>query len=166
MLQLARAYSVIAAGGLLKPVSFQRVNEPVTGKRVLAAELVQQVKDMLETVVQPGGTGQRDAVKGYRVAGKTGTAHKAIRGGYAEDRYMSLFAGMAPASDPRLVMVVVIDEPQRGQHYGGQVAAPVFAKVMEGALRILDSPPDDLPSLDGQVIMAENTRQGLQGIGQ
>ena len=166
MLQLARAYSVIAAGGLLKPVSFQRVNEPVTGKRVLTAELVQQVKDMLETVVQPGGTGQRAAVKGYRVAGKTGTAHKAIRGGYAEDRYMSLFAGMAPASDPRLVMVVVIDEPQRGQHYGGQVAAPVFAKVMEGALRILDIPPDDLPSLDGQVIMAENTRQGLQGIGQ
>ncbi len=166
MLQLARAYSVIAAGGLLKPISFQRVNEPVTGKRVLAAELVQQVKNMLETVVHTGGTGQRAAVKGYRVAGKTGTAHKAIRGGYAEDRYMSLFAGMAPASDPRLVMVVVIDEPQRGQHYGGQVAAPVFAKVMEGALRILDIPPDDLPSLDGQVIIAENTRQGLQGIGQ
>ncbi len=166
MLQLARAYSVIAAGGLLKPISFQRVNEPVTSKRVLAADLVQQVKDMLETVVHTGGTGQRAAVKGYRVAGKTGTAHKAIRGGYAEDRYMSLFAGMAPASDPRLVMVVVIDEPQRGQHYGGQVAAPVFAKVMEGALRILDIPPDDLPSLDGQVIIAENTRQGLQGIGQ
>lgn len=166
MLQLAQAYSVIAAGGLLKPISFQRVDEPVSGKRVLAAELVQQVKDMLETVVHTGGTGQRAAVKGYRVAGKTGTAHKAIRGGYAEDRYMSLFAGMAPASDPRLVMVVVIDEPQRGQHYGGQVAAPVFAKVMEGALRLLDIPPDDLPSLVGQVIVAENARQGLQGIGQ
>jgi cell division protein FtsI (penicillin-binding protein 3) len=83
-------------------------------------------------------------VPNYRVAGKTGTVHKFIAGGYAEDRYMSIFAGMAPASDPRLVMVVVLDEPSKGEYFGGQVAGPVFSKVMSGALRLLDIPPDDL----------------------
>jgi cell division protein FtsI (penicillin-binding protein 3) len=85
------------------------------------------------------------AVQGYRVAGKTGTVHKSIAGGYAEDRYLSLFAGMAPASDPHLVAVVVIDEPSNGEHYGGKVAGPVFSKVMTGALRLLNVTPDDAP---------------------
>ena len=93
-------------------------------------------------------------VKGYRVAGKTGTAHKAIAGGYAEDRYMSVFAGMAPVSQPRLVAVVVVDEPQGDQHFGGQVAAPVFSRVMMGALRLLNVAPDDMPSIKSKVIIA------------
>lgn len=112
---------------------------------------------MLEAAVQPGGTGTNAAVKGYRVAGKTGTAHKAIPGGYAENRYRSLFAGMAPASAPRLVLVVVIDEPQGDEYYGGQVAAPVFAHVMQGALRIFAIPPDDLPSYDQKMIIASES---------
>ena len=153
-LQLAQAYSVIATGGILRPVSLQRMTEAPAGQRVLPQEIVLQVRAMMEAVVQEGGSGLRAAVRGYRIAGKTGTAHKAARGGYAEDRYLSLFAGMAPVSAPRLVLVVVIDEPSRGRHFGGQVAAPVFANVMEGALRILNIPPDDLPSLQSQMILA------------
>ena len=111
---------------------------------------------MLEGVVQTGGTGLRADVPGYRIAGKTGTVHKAANGVYAADRYQSLFAGMAPASDPKLVLVVVIDEPQGSDYYGGLVAAPVFSHVMQGALRILDIPPDDLPSFNGKALMAVN----------
>ncbi|MBI4005413.1 MAG: penicillin-binding protein 2, partial [Gammaproteobacteria bacterium] len=102
------------------------------------------------------GTGQRAAVTGYRVAGKTGTVHKSVSGGYFEDRYLSLFAGIAPAGDPRLVMVVVIDEPQGEQYYGGQVAAPIFSRVMSGALRLLDVLPDDLPALSGHVVAGKD----------
>ncbi len=95
-------------------------------------------------------------MNGYRVAGKTGTAHKAVAGGYAEDRYMSVFAGMAPISDPQLVMVVVIDEPQIGGYYGGLVAAPVFSSVMQGSLRILNIAPDDTPSMQSKTVLANN----------
>lgn len=153
-LQLAQAYSVIAARGVLRPVSLQALPGQVPGRQVMPAAVAHAVLNMLETVVQPDGTGIRAAVPGYRVAGKTGTVHKAIGAGYAEDRYLSLFAGIAPASNPRLVLVVVIDEPQMGQHFGGQVAAPVFARVMQGALRILAVAPDDLPTLGGKVIVA------------
>jgi len=156
-LQLAKAYSVIATGGILRSVSLQRVAAAVPGQRVLPEDIVLAVRAMMEAVVQEGGSGLRAAVRGYRVAGKTGTAHKAARGGYADDRYLSLFAGMAPVSAPRLVLVVVIDEPSRGHHFGGQVAAPVFANVMEGSLRILNIPPDDLPALESQMVLA---RQG------
>ena len=86
----------------------------------------------------------------------TGTAHKSTSTGYAEDRYLSLFAGIAPASNPRLVMAVIIDEPQGGEHYGGQVAAPIFSKVIQGALRILNIPPDRISDLNSEVSMAEN----------
>ena len=96
---------------------------------------------MMEKVITVG-TGQRAAVPGYTVAGKTGTVHKSIDSGYAEHRYLSLFAGIIPARKPRLVAVVVIDEPDSGEHFGGQVAAPIFAKVMGGALRALSVPPD------------------------
>ncbi|MFQ5659103.1 MAG: peptidoglycan D,D-transpeptidase FtsI family protein [Gammaproteobacteria bacterium] len=156
-LQLAHAYSIIAAEGLSRPVSFLKVDKPLQAKRIIPAVIARQVKDMIEAVVMRGGTGQRAAVKGYRVAGKTGTVHKSSIGGYAEDRYMSLFSGMAPASDPRLVLVVIIDEPQGSEYYGGQVAAPVFSRVMKGALRILNVPPDDLSSTNGQIIMAHNS---------
>lgn len=155
-LQLAQAYSVLATEGILRPVSFLKTSEKVSGRRVISAPIAERVKHMLETVVQTGGTGLKAAVRGYRVAGKTGTAHKAIAGGYAEDRYMSVFAGLAPVTSPRLVMVVVIDEPQMGEHYGGLVAGPVFSRVMQGALRILNVPPDDMPSIESKIVIAGN----------
>ena len=112
----------------------------------MAASVAGEVRAMLETVVGVEGTGSRATVTGYRVAGKTGTIHKSAAGGYAADRYVSVFAGFAPASKPRLAMVVMLNEPRNGQYYGGQVAAPVFSKVMTGALRLLDVPPDNLPA--------------------
>ncbi|MDH3889149.1 MAG: penicillin-binding transpeptidase domain-containing protein, partial [Gammaproteobacteria bacterium] len=101
------------------------------------------------------GTAPLAAVNGYRVAGKTGTAHKSEAGGYAKKRYLSVFAGMAPASDPRLVAVVVINEPSNGEYYGGKVAAPVFSRVMAGALRLLNIPPDAVSLLHTQRTGAE-----------
>jgi cell division protein FtsI (penicillin-binding protein 3) len=98
----------------------------------------------MEDVVSPDGTGFRAAVPGYRVAGKTGTTQKYARGGYSEERYAAIFAGVAPVSNPRLAVVVVIDEPSAGEYYGGVVAAPVFSRIVEGATRILAIPPDDL----------------------
>ncbi|NOY63616.1 MAG: penicillin-binding protein 2 [Gammaproteobacteria bacterium] len=145
-LQLARAYAVLADGGRIKPVSFLRLEQPPHGEQVLSEQTARQVRVMLEKVVGPGGTGTRARVPGYRVAGKTGTARKSVQGGYVE-QYVSLFAGMAPASDPRLVMVVIINEPGAGGYFGGVVAAPVFSHVMGGALRMLDVAPDDLASL-------------------
>jgi cell division protein FtsI (penicillin-binding protein 3) len=153
-LQLAQAYMPFATDGLMLPVSFLKVTEPVTVSRVLSASVAREVRNMLETVVQKGGTGNKANVEGYRVAGKTGTVHKTVVGGYSEDRYLSLFAGMAPASNPRLIAVVIIDEPKGDQYYGGLVAAPVFSNVMAGALRLLDIPPDDLPILNRQIIAA------------
>lgn len=143
-LQLARAYSVLADGGHLKPVSFVQKDDDPRSERVISPKSAHQVRNMLEAVVAEGGTGTLAQIPGYRVAGKTGTVHKPVHGGYAEDRYIAIFAGMAPASNPRLVSVVVINEPGGEQYYGGQVAAPVFADVMSGALRLLDIPPDDL----------------------
>jgi cell division protein FtsI (penicillin-binding protein 3) len=97
---------------------------------------------MLELAVQPGGTAPRARIMGWRVAGKTGTAHKQENGGYAADKYIASFVGLAPASDPRLVVAVMIDEPANGQYFGGLVAAPVFAEVTRGALRALGVPYD------------------------
>jgi cell division protein FtsI (penicillin-binding protein 3) len=153
-LQLAQAYMPFATDGMMLPVSFLKVTEPVKASRVFSASVARQVRTMLETVVQKGGTGSRAFVEGYRVAGKTGTVKKTVVGGYSEDRYLSLFAGMAPASNPRLIAVVIIDEPKGDQYYGGLVAAPVFANVMAGALRLLDVPPDDLLLLNRQIIAA------------
>jgi cell division protein FtsI (penicillin-binding protein 3) len=97
---------------------------------------------MLELAVQPGGTAPRARIMGWRVAGKTGTAHKQENGGYAPDKYIASFVGLAPASDPRIVVAVMIDEPSDGKYYGGVVAAPVFAQIMQGALRLLGVPHD------------------------
>jgi cell division protein FtsI (penicillin-binding protein 3) len=141
-LQLAQAYAAVAAGGLQRPVSFVRVDEPPEPRRVLSERVAQELTQMLESVIGTEGTGARAAVPGYRVAGKTGTAWKSQAGGYAHDRYVSVFAGFAPATRPRLAVVVVIDEPSRGVYYGGDVAAPVFAAVMSGALRLLAVAPD------------------------
>ena len=155
-LQLAQAYSVIAASGILHQVTFLKPDpNEISGKRVLSAETTDKLRIMLEKVVQPGGTGQKAGVPFYRVIGKTGTAHKSTSSGYAEDKYLSLFAGIAPASNPQLVLAIIIDEPQGGEHYGGQVAAPVFSRVIQGALRILNIPPDSVSDLDAKVLMAE-----------
>jgi len=160
--QLAQAYAVIASGGILRPVTLLKSENAVPGEQVMPADVASKVMSMLETVVGQGGTGQLANVPFYHVAGKTGTAHKAVGGGYAENRYMSLFAGMAPATDPKLVMVVIIDEPSAGQHFGGQVAAPVFSGVMQGALRILDIAPDNLPAVADGMFMA-NKLVGMPG---
>jgi cell division protein FtsI (penicillin-binding protein 3) len=142
LLQLARAYTVFATGGELKPISLLKLSAPLPGAQVMSPKTARAVRDMLEMVVQPGGTALRAQVPGYRVAGKTGTAHKEENGRYAADRYVSSFVGMAPASDPRLIVAVMIDEPGDGKYYGGTVAAPVFSKVMGGSLRLLSVPPD------------------------
>ena len=146
-LQLAHAYSAIAADGLLRPVSFLYDEEKeqaqvVDGQRVMSVETARAVRKMMQRVISDKGTGQRASVANYSVAGKTGTVHKFIAGGYAEDRYLSIFAGMVPADKPELVMVVMIDEPRNGEYFGGLVAAPVFSQVMSGAMRLLDIAPD------------------------
>jgi cell division protein FtsI (penicillin-binding protein 3) len=141
-LQLAHAYATLGAFGEARPVSFLRVQGPPLGERALAEPVCRELIGMLETVVTAEGTGKLAAIPGYRVSGKTGTAFKAIAGGYSTDRYMAVFGGVAPATAPRLAAVVVIDEPGAGQHMGGQVAAPVFSKIVGGALRLLAVAPD------------------------
>ncbi|WP_226702253.1 peptidoglycan D,D-transpeptidase FtsI family protein [Microbulbifer elongatus] len=143
--QLAQAYSVVANAGLKRPVSLilaQGKNSAPEGERVVESALARQVTAMLETVIGPEGTGKRAAVDGYRVAGKTGTVHKVGSDGYADNRYRSVFAGFVPADNPRLAAVVVIDDPSNAKYYGGEVAAPVFGKVMTGAMRLLQVPPE------------------------
>ncbi len=157
-MQLAQAYSVIATGGLLYPISFQKVSTAPAPRRVIPEMVAFEMNRMMRTVIGPGGSGRRAAVEGYHVAGKTGTVHKTSESGYEENRYTSLFAGFAPATEPRLVLVVVIDDPGAGQYFGGQVAAPVFSRVMQGALRIMNIPPDNLIGLKKQALLAGNTR--------
>jgi len=143
LLQLTRAYMAFANDGEVMPLSFlRREPQEIVGVRVFSPSVAREVRAMMETVTQEGGTGLRTRVPGYRVAGKTGTAHKLINGRYAADRYLSSFVGMAPASNPRLIIGVVIDEPSDGVYYGGSVAGPVFAQVMAASLRQLALPPD------------------------
>lgn len=151
-LQLARAYSAIAADGVIYPVSFLRREEPAQGEQVMSVATAKKVRHMMERVVSSEGSASRASIANYRVAGKTGTAHKFISGGYAKDRYLSVFAGMAPASNPRLAMVVMLNEPRNGKYFGGQVAAPVFSRVISGALRLLDVVPDDLKYAQNQLL--------------
>jgi cell division protein FtsI (penicillin-binding protein 3) len=142
LLQLARAYSVFATNGELKPLTLIKRDQPVEGKAVISPRTAMAVRKMLEMVTQPGGTATRAQVAGFRVAGKTGTAHKLLGATYASDRYISSFVGFAPASNPRLVIAVMLDEPGGKSYYGGEVAAPVFSAVMAGALRLLGIEPD------------------------
>jgi cell division protein FtsI (penicillin-binding protein 3) len=141
-LQLAHAYATVASFGLSRPISFLRVDAPPEGTRVLDDRVAHTLVHLLEAVVAPDGGGKQAAIPGYTVAGKTGTAWKATAGGYATDRYLAVFGGVAPASNPRLAAVVLIDEPGAGKFYGGEVAAPVFSGVVGGALRLLAVPPD------------------------
>jgi len=142
-LQLAHAYATIGAFGVVRPVSFLRTEAPPLGERTLDEHVCRELVGMLERVVTAEGTGKLAAIPGYRVSGKTGTAFKATAGGYSSDRYMAVFGGVAPTSEPRLAAVVVIDEPNAGEHMGGQVAAPVFSRVVGGALRLLAVAPDE-----------------------
>ena len=142
LLQLARAYTVFANEGELKPVSLLKIKESPVGHQVFSAQVANDMKAMMEQVVLPGGTALRAQVAGYRVGGKTGTAHKLGPHGYEKDKYVGSFVGLAPASNPRLIMAVMIDEPTAGQYYGGTVAAPVFSAVMSDALRMLAVPQD------------------------
>ena len=151
-LQLAQAYAALAADGVRRPVSLVAVDERPSGERVVSSATARAVQGMLETVVSPVGTGQRAAIANFRVAGKTGTAWKSGLGGYNRYRYLAVFGGFAPVTDPRLVAVVVIDEPGGEQYYGGEVAAPVFARILSGALRFLAVPPDALPEPSATVL--------------
>ncbi|WP_443114611.1 peptidoglycan D,D-transpeptidase FtsI family protein [Herbaspirillum seropedicae] len=140
LIQLAHAYLIFARNGDIIPLSFTKVTDSPIGQRVISADTALQMRRMLETVVAPGGTAPQAQVPGYRVGGKTGTAYK-IEGGKYVRKYVASFSGIAPMSDPRLIISVMIDEPQ-GQHYGGPVAGPVFANVAANALRALNVPPD------------------------
>ena len=141
VLQLARAYTALADDGILHSVSLLKRERDYDARRVISAQTARKVRTMLEQVVQKDGTAYLARVGGFRVAGKTGTVKKLSAGGYASDSYLSIFAGMAPASNPRLVAAVVIDEPSAKDYYGGIVAGPVFSKVMGGALRLLNIAP-------------------------
>jgi len=156
-LQLARAYSAIAADGVMRPVSMLALDKAPVGERAVSASTARQLTQMLQAVVSPTGTGRRAAVRNFHVAGKTGTAQKASVGGHADDRHAAFFAGFAPASQPRLVVVVVVDEPQ-GAYYGSDVAAPVFANIVSGALRVLAVPPDALPAAPLTVVAQAQVR--------
>jgi len=160
-LQLAQAYAAIGDNGEMKPVSLVALDHAVDGDRVLSEDTALAVRRMLEEVVRPGGTGTKAAVDGYRIAGKTGTAWKFASGGYSQDKYISIFAGLAPASDPRLATVVVIDEPGGEYYYGSDVAAPVFADVMSESLRLLAVPPDAMPARDPGSVMQAMSDQAV-----
>ncbi|WP_409419594.1 peptidoglycan D,D-transpeptidase FtsI family protein [Marinomonas sp. RS-M-Aa-14] len=140
-LQLAQAYMTLANGGYRVPVTIFKQDAPADGKQVIPNKVAQDVVKMMEAVVQRG-SGKAAQIPGYRVAGKTGTVHKVGSKGYEYDQYIALFAGVAPASDPRLAMVVMINDPKGREYYGGEVAAPVFSRVMEGALTTLNIYPD------------------------
>lgn len=140
--QLAQAYAAIADHGQFKHASLLKGNGDVARQQVVDARIAQQVLNMMKTVPQPGGTATRAQIKAYPVAGKTGTAHKVAEDGYADDRHLALFAGVAPAANPRLVAVVVINEPTDGRYFGGEAAAPVFAKIVEESLKVLRVTPE------------------------
>ncbi|MBA4141494.1 MAG: penicillin-binding protein 2 [Nitrosospira sp.] len=159
LLQLARAYTLFSSEGELKPVSLLRLDAVPPGKRVVSRDTAEAVSEMLEMAAQPGGTAPQARINGYRVAGKTGTAHKLEGKGYAKNRYLSTFVGYAPVSSPRFIIAVMLDEPSAGQYFGGAVAAPVFSRVMSGALR-MRGVPQDAPATNVNVVYG---RAGAQG---
>ena len=141
--QLAQAYAVLGSYGVKRPLTLLKQEKQTKGEQVISRKVSQQVIAMMETVVSEGGTGQKAKVEGYRIAGKTGTARKAKNGGYGDD-YTVFFAGIAPVSDPKIAMVIFVDDPKSEEYYGGQVAAPVFAKVAAETLRLLNIKPDQV----------------------
>lgn len=141
LLQMARAYTIFARNGDTIPLTLLRSEAAPVGHQVISEKTAQQVRMMLETVTQPGGTATQARIPGYRVAGKTGTAHK-IEGGHYVNKYVGDFVGFAPVSNPRVIVAVMIDEPTAGGYYGGTVAAPVFAAITSNVLRLMNVAPD------------------------
>jgi cell division protein FtsI (penicillin-binding protein 3) len=141
-LQLAQAYTAFANKGCVQEARLIMTNIKTPCDQIMSPAVAKDISEMLETVTQKGGTGTRARVEGYRVGGKTGTSHKVGKGGYQDSEYTAVFAGIAPISDPRFILVVVIDQPQGQEYYGGEVAAPAFARIMEEALRTLQIAPD------------------------
>jgi cell division protein FtsI (penicillin-binding protein 3) len=159
-LQLAQAYAAVGARGVRRPVSLLRLDSAPAGERILDESVCRSLIQLLEAVTtQEGATGVRARIPGYRVAGKTGTAWKSVNGSYSKDRYTSVFAGLAPASNPRLAAVVVIDEPSAGKYFGGDVAAPVFSAVVGGALRLLAVAPDEPSTPDPPLLRGQRVAQ-------
>ena len=152
-LQLAQAYSVLANDGIKKPLRIVKAGPEVEGERVIETAIAKDVLAMLKAVTAEGGTAFSAAIPAYSFAGKTGTVHKAGVGGYKENEYMSLFAGMAPADNPRLVGVVVVNDPKSEQYYGGEVAAPVFSHVVADTLRLLGVVPDKIEDFKGEDLL-------------
>jgi cell division protein FtsI (penicillin-binding protein 3) len=159
LIQLARSYMVFARDGDIIPLSFQKVAEYPSGQRVLSVQTARQMRAMLETVVSPEGTAPKAQVPGYRVGGKTGTAYKVAGGRYDQRRYVGSFVGMAPMSDPRIIVAVMIDEPGGLLHFGGDVAAPTFSQVAANALRALNLPPDS--SVTNIIIPSDGIQESL-----
>ncbi|MGE5097352.1 MAG: peptidoglycan D,D-transpeptidase FtsI family protein [Betaproteobacteria bacterium] len=150
LLQVARAYTVFTNEGTLLPLSLLRQDGHPVGRRIYTKRTVDEVNRMMEMAVGRDGTAPLAQVPGYRVAGKTGTAYKADRGGYDTHRYVASFVGFAPVSDPRFIVAVMLDEPSGAKHYGGDVGAPVFSSVMGSALRLMNVPPDAPQTLNVQ----------------
>ncbi|MGB1090975.1 MAG: peptidoglycan D,D-transpeptidase FtsI family protein [Oceanobacter sp.] len=150
-LQLAQAYTSFTQNGCRKPAVLVVGQQAGDCQPVMSSAVAHQMLNILETVTSNKGTGRRARVDGYRVGGKTGTAHKVGRGGYEDSAYTAVFVGTAPLTNPDLVLVVVVDEPQGREYYGGEVAAPVFSRIMEQALRIRQVAPDDLSGIEVQV---------------
>jgi cell division protein FtsI (penicillin-binding protein 3) len=142
LLQLARAYTIFTNDGQLLPLALTKRDALPIGKPVITRETALSLTRMMEMAVLPGGTAPRAQVPGYRVAGKTGTAHKPEAGTYAEHKYVSSFVGFGPVTDPRFIVAVMIDEPAGAKYYGGDVGAPVFSSVMGATLRIMSVTPD------------------------
>ena len=153
LLQLARSYMIFARDGDVIPLSFQKVTEPPQGQRVISAQTAREMRVMLESVVGPEGTASQAQVAGYRVGGKTGTAQKVVNGRYSHTKYIANFVGIAPMSDPRFVIAVMVDEPTTAAHTGGSVAAPTFAALATAALRAANVQPDSTVT---DIIMPDN----------
>ncbi|MEH6469763.1 MAG: penicillin-binding transpeptidase domain-containing protein [Halopseudomonas sp.] len=143
-LQLAQAYMAFGGGGIKRSLSLLKTEQPMPGERIMPERVARQVLDMMEQVTLKGGTGSRAQVPAFRVGGKTGTVHKVGSNGYEEDQYVAVFAGVAPVQNPRFVAIVVVDEPKGQEYYGGEVAAPVFSRIMAGTLRLMNVAPDKL----------------------
>ncbi|EKT55931.1 peptidoglycan glycosyltransferase FtsI [Providencia sneebia] len=152
-LQLARAYATIGSFGIYRPLSITKVDPPVPGTRVFPEQVMRKVVHMMESVALPGGGGTRAAIKGYRIAIKTGTAKKVGPEGRYIEKYIAYTAGVAPASNPRYALVVLINEPNAGKYYGGAVSAPVFGAIMGGVLRMMNIEPDALQQNDNNSIV-------------
>ncbi|HCG3670353.1 penicillin-binding transpeptidase domain-containing protein, partial [Salmonella enterica] len=162
-LQLAHVYATIGSFGIYRPLSITKVDPPVIGTRVMPEELVHEVEHMMESVALPGGGGTKAAVRDYRIAVKTGTAKKIGDDGKYVDKYVAYTAGVAPASNPRFALVVVINNPQNGAYYGGAVSAPVFSQIMGDVLRLENVEPDGMPADSDHLLVMHGSHVAVPG---